>query len=338
MPKIQFLFSRRHTILQEARTEATRGAFLLFFHFFPWPIDSAVPPPSADADLQTQSERAIQSALEALPQGIQQSILCLTMKCAISSFTLSLTSLIRSFCSRYTAFCGQSSVDVPTFPITNSKLSLFFARVPCTSLSDLILATFPRLPSDQYPLPQAGVVDPALAPEGSFVTRELLRSWVDAMAYAQIATKGIWEGVLAPVKRSKKGSGSNGFETNDGLENVVHPSLKTISEDEAIREILRAVESRTSVQTVAFEAELARAHAPSPVRVQAETGAASTSAPSRKGKERAVEEDVSMEGEESGPEKKRTKWTKGGKTVLGPSPGPGLRACVPLSSVFPRSD
>lgn len=162
------------------------------------------------------------------------------------------------------------------------------------------------------------MLDPALAPqEGDSVTRELLRSWVDAMAYAQIATRGTWEGVFA---RQGRGKGKK--------EELVggHSSLRSVNEDDAVMEILKAVESVQSVQDAAVEAEKSR--------LKSGTRGEGAAVSKGKGREDGLGDPLMEEQlEESGPDKKRTKWMRGGKSVLGPSPG--QRACV-LSALSSR--
>ncbi|GAA6036333.1 hypothetical protein JCM8097_001671 [Rhodosporidiobolus ruineniae] len=275
MPKIEALFGRVDQVLLNARIEATR-----------------------DATLQSRCEQCIETALAGLDEGRQQTILCLMM-------------------NRYSAFCGLPQVNIPCFPITNSKLLLFFSRVPDTPLVVRILSRLPQPDAiNSYSLPRANFLDPNLTPEeGPRVTQELVKSWVDALAYAQTATREVWEPVLDPAGWAKKqiegmnptASASSSPVKGQGER---HPSLRGIHHDDAIGEVLRAVESVDSVNAYAERQRRAALEA---------NGAANGEKGKGKGKER-VREEEDVEGGD-GPEKKKTKWVKGGKAVKGPSPG-----------------
>ncbi|GAA5863066.1 hypothetical protein JCM8547_002787 [Rhodosporidiobolus lusitaniae] len=309
MPTVQTMYERRHDLLSEARIEATRGASLSSFFLYERKTDLSRAGRCTDVSLQTRCEKQIESALALLPQGGQQTALCITM-------------------NRYSAFCAQPTVDVPVFPLTNSKLVLFLSRVPRTTLSAALLLAFPQ-PST-YPLPQAGVVDPHLtADEGAPVTRELVKSWIDAMAYAQMATRDVWMEVFDPEGWRKKQTAGiepsavpllqaaaqveNGAGGGGGrYGRAGHPSLRSITEDKAVLEVLNAVETAEGIgghqeRMAVIEEEREKAKA------------------KVKGKGKAVEKGKGKENgeveEEEGPEKKKTKWVKGGKTVQGPSPG-----------------
>ncbi|GAA5824881.1 hypothetical protein JCM11251_005378 [Rhodosporidiobolus azoricus] len=285
MPKVQELWERCEEIVQTARLEAGR-----------------------DQKLQTRCEQAIESALELLPAGDQQTALCMMM-------------------NRYSAFCGHPAVDIPVFPLTNPKLLLFFSRVPYTPLSWSILSRFPQPdPLQSYALPLAGYLDPNLTTEeGRYVTQELVASWVDAMGYAQMATREVWEEVFDPVRGEERkrdvgldpaqllssSAAVDGDGEGGGLEDAAHPALRKIQGDEAMKEILRAVESVESIR--AWEAKMA-------LQAQAEEEEEEGRRRKGKGKGReGTEEDGTVDAD-GGPERKRTKWTKGGKSVLGPSP------------------
>ncbi|GAA5914933.1 hypothetical protein JCM6882_008112 [Rhodosporidiobolus microsporus] len=277
MPKVQELWERREEVVIEARKEAGR-----------------------DTHLQKRCEDQIENALELLPTGGQQTALCMTM-------------------NRYSAFCGHPSIDIPVFPLTSPKLVLFFSRIPLCPLSrSLLLVRFPQPdPVHSYALPLAGALDPNLTTEeGAYVTQELVRSWVDAMAYAQMATREVWEEVFDPAgaEGRKKDVGLDparlvgAADGGEGGDEAVHPALRKIHGDEAMREVLRALESVESIR-----------------RWEEGKAVAALGATAATANEAGAEED-------EGPEKKRTKWTKGGKTVLGPSPV-GVRASSSTSNL-----
>lgn len=181
---------------------------------------------------------------------------------------------------------------MPPFPITATKVALFLARAPATALSTLLLSVFPQ--PTTYPLPIAGIADPNLTPEeGSRVSRELVRFWVEALAYAQRATINIW----APILRSVNLLNAHG-QQHPLSEDRIHPSLDAIEDDVALREIYGAIETSESIMRSEEQARRAR----DDLRATFESGTSPVvpvSQPSRQGK---------------------TKWTKGGKPVAPPPP------------------
>ncbi|GAA6022491.1 hypothetical protein JCM10207_008531 [Rhodosporidiobolus poonsookiae] len=326
-PKLQELWEKRDKIIQQARLEA-----------------------KGDISFQRRSEEAVQTALESLDTGGQQTALCLTM-------------------NRYSAFCALPEVDMPVFPLTVSKLLLFFSRVPYTPLAHAVYRAYPD-PSqqDSYPLPRAGIADSNLSSdEGSRVTRELVKSWIEAVGYAQMATRDIWLAVFDPARaRVEMAEGRDPTATAAAATTAAvaeHPSLASVStgRNEAVLELLRAVEPLESIR--AFEAKQhAAALAEQMAREVAARVARKENPPPRlsssvavglarpasaaasvgggmgkgKGKGKAREASVALGGSddgEGGPEKKRVKWVKGGKAVLGPSPPGGARPSSSTSSL-----
>lgn len=98
--------------------------------------------------------------------------------------------------NRYSAFAASPSVDVPAFPITANKVTLFISRSLSNSLGSQLRMIIPA-PST-FPLPIVGGTD-GIAPdpsEGLTVTRDLVGSWTEALAYAQGASRKVWDTVL----------------------------------------------------------------------------------------------------------------------------------------------
>ncbi|KAK4329854.1 Proteophosphoglycan ppg4 [Rhodotorula toruloides] len=232
---------------------------------------------TSDANLQIRSEDLIATALESLETGSQQTALSLAM-------------------NRYSSFCAHPAVDIPPFPITPTKISLFLSRVPTGPLPLLILSVFPQ--PDVYPIPVAGVLDPNLTPdESTRVTQELVRCWVDAFSFAQMATRDIWEPVLDRERFEARAREDTPLsQTRDAL----HPSLRPIKDDFVVREIIAAVESYEHMQSY-----------PKRMDAQRSAAAAASSAGEAVG---SIEPTVVMGGG-----KGKTKWTKGGKAVAAPS-------------------
>ncbi|BGO94963.1 hypothetical protein NBRC10512_003863 [Rhodotorula toruloides] len=230
-----------------------------------------------DAQLQIRSEDLIATALESLETGSQQTALSLAM-------------------NRYSSFCAHPAVDIPPFPITPTKISLFLSRVPTGTLPLLLLSVFPQ--PDVYPIPVAGVLDPNLTPdESTRVTQELVRCWVDAFSFAQMATRDIWEPVLDRDRFEARAREDSPPSQPRG---TLHPSLRPIKDDFIVREIIAAVESYEHMNSYAERMEAQRAAA----TVASSAGEAGG----------GVEPAAVMGGG-----KGKTKWTKGGKAVAAPS-------------------
>ncbi|BGP34817.1 hypothetical protein JCM10296v2_006641 [Rhodotorula toruloides] len=230
-----------------------------------------------DANLQIRSEDLIATALESLETGSQQTALSLAM-------------------NRYSSFCAHPAVDIPPFPITPTKISLFLSRVPTGPLPLLVLSVFPQ--PDVYPIPVAGVLDPNLTPdESTCVTQELVRCWVDAFSFAQMATRDIWEPVLDRDRFEARAREDTPLSQN---RDALHPSLRPIKDDFVVREIIAAVETYEHMRSYSERIEVQRSVA----AVSKSTGEAAG----------GVEPAVVMGGE-----KGKTKWTKGGKAVAAPS-------------------
>jgi hypothetical protein len=177
---------------------------------------------------------------------------------------------------------------VPPFPVTAAKVALFLARAPATTLSALLLSAFPQPAA--FPLPIAGAADPNLTPvEGTRVSRELVRFWVEALAYAQRATNEVW----API------FGGAGQVQQEPQSDHVHPSLEPLQNNVAIQEIVAAVETSESIMRADEMARQARED-----RRDASTGTTAVAEPSQPAKQG------------------KTKWIKGGKPVAPPPPAP----------------
>lgn len=96
--------------------------------------------------------------------------------------------------NRFSAFC--SSIDVPCFPITAQKTATFISRALPTHVGAQIRAAIPSPLA--FPLPIIGGSD-GVAPDESEppeVTRDLVGSWTEALAYAQGSTTEVWESTL----------------------------------------------------------------------------------------------------------------------------------------------
>lgn len=98
--------------------------------------------------------------------------------------------------NRYSAFAAHPAVDVPAFPITANKVTLFISRALPNSLGAEIRSILPA--AETFPLPVVGALDGVYPDpsEGPTVTRDLIGSWTEALAYAQGSSRDVWEGVL----------------------------------------------------------------------------------------------------------------------------------------------
>ncbi|GAA5867437.1 hypothetical protein JCM1840_002138 [Sporobolomyces johnsonii] len=256
-PTLAILFERKNEVLQEARFEATR-----------------------DASLQLRSEEAIQTAIECLPTGSQQTALCLAM-------------------NRYSAFCALPSVDLPSFPITPNKVSLFLSRCTDTPVGTSFLLAFPQPAS--FSLPLANTQDPALTQdEGDRVTQELVKCWIEALGYAQMASSEVWEPLLAAREQRPRRAEQDEDEDDVGdaaRRRTSGGSLVPLVLDQGIREVLSAVESAEHMKLYEQPGML-------------EVPAGNAKAVSAAG--------AGSHGDE--PPQKKTKWIKGGRAVAGPAP------------------
>lgn len=177
---------------------------------------------------------------------------------------------------------------MPPFPVTAAKVALFLARAPATALSALLLSAFPQPAA--FPLPIAGAADPNLTPvEGTRVSRELVRFWVEALAYAQRATNEVWAPIFGGAGQVQQGPQTD----------HVHPSLEPLQNNVAIQEIVAAVETSESIMRADELARQARED-----RREAITGTTAVAQPSQPAKQG------------------KTKWIKGGKPVAPPPPAP----------------
>lgn len=179
---------------------------------------------------------------------------------------------------------------MPPFPVTAAKVALFLARAPATALSTLLLSAFPQ--PARFPLPIAGIADPNLtAVEGTRVSRELVRFWVEALAYAQRATNEVWAPIFdgaGPVQQGPQ-------------PDHIHPSLEPLQNNVAIQEILAAVETSESI-----------VHADEVARQTREN---------RRDASHTSGHGVAAVVEPPQPAKQgKTKWIKGGKPVAPPPP------------------
>ena len=239
------------------------------------------------------------------------------------------------------AWCGDRNVQLPVFPLTGAKLAPFLARCTSTPLGSILLATYPQPAA--YPLPVADCLDPNLtADEGNRLTRELVKCWVDAFSYAQMATFDIWTPHIELMRHHQHGllGGGGGYDPAEP-----HPSLRPLHEDRAVLEVLGALEPAAHMQryeervraSIGGDAGGARGRV-------VETASGEKGGPSAgemgppsgtakdKGKGKAVEQG-SERVPAAGPSaagasgKGKTKWVKGGKAVAPPIP---LRAAYVL--------
>ncbi|KAK4704375.1 hypothetical protein P7C70_g1833, partial [Phenoliferia sp. Uapishka_3] len=144
-------------------------------------IENARVEATRDDSLQTRSQSEVEASILRLPTRKHRSALCLTM-------------------NRYSAFCASPHIDVPAFPITIFKVAVFLSRSSRSPTCQNFLHHFPQPPT--YPLPLAfglGPSPPMGKSEGEVVTRELVRSWIEALGYAQDATRGVWDSILPEV-------------------------------------------------------------------------------------------------------------------------------------------
>ncbi|GAA5907097.1 hypothetical protein JCM8208_004512 [Rhodotorula glutinis] len=316
MPTVVDLYDRRGLVLDQARVEAT-----------------------SDVMLQRRSENAVESAIEALETGAQQTALCLAM-------------------NRFSAWCGDQTVQIPVFPLTAAKLALFLARCTSTPLGAVLLSTFPQPAA--YPLPLADCLDANLtADEGNRLTRELVKCWVDALSYAQMATCDIWAPHIELMRHHQHGLGGVSFDPSEP-----HPSLVPLHEDRAIVEVLGALEPAAHMQR--YEARMRASIsagggggggvgegtvALALAQVVGASSAGEMGPPSGTGKDKGKARAVELGGEQAraapaslgggGPSGKgKTKWVKGGKAVAPPIPLRGASSSSSNTShgVPPRSD
>lgn len=180
---------------------------------------------------------------------------------------------------------------MPPFPVTAAKVALFLARAPATPLSTLLLSAFPQPAA--FPLPIAGTADPNLTPvEGKRVSRELVRFWVEALAYAQRATNEVWAPIFGGAGQVQQGPPQSDH---------VHPSLEPLQSNVAIQEIFAAVETSESIVRAEEMARRARETRQNANHTSS-TGTTAAVEPHQPAKQ------------------SKTKWIKGGKPVAPPPP------------------
>ncbi|GAA5921213.1 hypothetical protein JCM3775_004145 [Rhodotorula graminis] len=319
MPTVVELYDRRGFVLDQARVEAT-----------------------SDVMLQRRSENAVESAIEALETGTQQTALCLAM-------------------NRFSAWCADKTVQIPVFPLTGAKLALFLARCTSTPLGSILLSTFPQPAA--YPLPVADCLDVNLtADEGNRLTRELVKCWVDALSYAQMATFDIWAPHIELMRHHQHGLAGAGAAVGALDPSEPHPSLRPLHEDRAVLEVLGALEPAAHMQRYeermrasislgtgtgggggvegVGEATVALALA------QVVGAAGEMGPPSGTGKDKGKGRAVALGGEQqaraapAASGKGKTKWVKGGKAVAPPIPLRGASSSSSITShgLPPRSD
>lgn len=175
-PNLSRLAENLGKVYREIRIEGARGAY--FDIFINLSTDKGL-----DIALQTESQKIISSSVLNLPTHAHRAALCITM-------------------NRYSAFCA--AIDFPAFPITAKKVSLFLTRSTSTPIGQALLLIIPQ-PAN-FPLPIVveetlfgrGNIGQSLLgiEEGRFVTRELATSWTEGLAYAQGATRAVWENLL----------------------------------------------------------------------------------------------------------------------------------------------
>ena len=169
-----------------------------------------------DGSLQSNSQAHIDVSILHLPTHAHRSALCLTL-------------------NRYSAFCASLAVDIPAFPITATKVTLFLARAADTETGRRLLQLLPQSTTFELPIlakeealargePSVRGDDPSQTAlgidEGLTVTMELVRSWTEALAYAEGSTKAVW----GPVFR---------FNQTNLLEDVLISELLGSFESEA---------------------------------------------------------------------------------------------------------
>lgn len=205
--------------------------------------------------------------------------------------------------SRYSAFC--TVVDIPAFPITYPKVALHFARVLPTPLGAEFRRLIPQSQLHGLPISPLSGGPPLSAGEGSRVGRELVRNWGEALAYCQLNTTTIWE---------------DKFDPSSGIALFGPRITKSIMSESAILEILAVLE--------VADREYAKDYG-------LNASSTSTASTSKSIKSPLVQSKVTSKGkrvqQEAGeredfdsnePDRKKTKWNRGGQEVDAPVASP----------------
>ena len=196
--------------------------------------------------------------------------------------------------SRYSAFCASPSFNVPAFPVTSYKIAIFIARASPSSAGRALLGMMPQPPTFGLPLAgPAGQQDATCMGkgEGEVVTRELVKSWIEALGYAKGATSQVWAGMLAS------------HEMGSAL--LVAPHLVELLETFDTLADVKKANHASSRMSSKFDGP------PPPGsdgRGTPETGSTGS----------------------GGPARKRTKWVKGGRSVDAPSIKPLVPFLTPI--------
>lgn len=131
--------------------------------------------------------------------------------------------------------------------------------------------------------------------EGTRVSRELVRFWVEALSYAQRATHEIWDSILG---QSGAPDGFGHADSQDGPGPSQSQMLVCALEDDAaVREIILAVETSEAILKAEEQAQQAVRDAQASAQLSGARNSIHETATKVKGK---------------------TKWTKGGKSVAPP--------------------
>ncbi|GAA6024595.1 hypothetical protein JCM11491_006039, partial [Sporobolomyces phaffii] len=258
-PKLDLLLSTREREFERAIREAT-----------------------TDYALQETSFTVVQAALDSLPTGEQQAMLALML-------------------NRYSSFC--TSVDMPVFPLSPTKVALFLSQALVTRHGD---------DDDDdddgrhpEPLVRLPTVDPrdstvlACDVEGTRVTRELADAWVQALAYAHVATSAIWSPTPTPDSDMDGTTGSSSLSATatPTAEALGSSSLLLLTNDPVIAEIVDAIPSISDWHVYEHDrttTTIAESQHSNPTATTTTTTMTTTT----------------------------TRWTKRGKVVAGPQPPP----------------
>lgn len=219
---------------------------------------------------------------------------------------------------------------MPVFPITSRKLALLLSRVLDTPLGAAMRISFPQPPcavlttSDaaqptveddpttsaaMLALPVANGIDRKkvqLGPgEGDRVSAELVRCWIDAMNFAQSATRPCWIRLL-----------HNDAASQGGRQGVFTPNtLRPLTECPLLGEIVNAVESLLNMVPIPENMLLPRSGLP--------TIGTSRADGRSKGKggqepEKVASVSATVESQKKTSATAARRWVKGGKVVAGP--------------------
>ncbi|GAA5982366.1 hypothetical protein JCM5350_006160 [Sporobolomyces pararoseus] len=175
----------------------------------------------------------VQAAVESLPTGEQQAMISLML-------------------NRYSSFCV--AVDIPLFPLSPVKIALFLSQTLAVDFRSSCIRAI------KLGLPTIDPNDSSLSrEEGQRLTQELAEAWIQALGFAQLSTKEIWE--------------------------KVHPgseALEPIAEHPAIREIVGSIPSIQTWQE--WQARGESSEGPAAVVTPAQTNASPATRWTKQGK------------------------------------------------------